>query len=343
MGDREEIMPHTIKAKVLVRILIPSGIIFLAGCLSIPGQKSELTPMITPNPFVLESAISRSSSSTATIPSPSSTPISTSSQTRTSSPQPTIAPTWTTIPTLVPDKATEILLDLYSNNGSCNLPCWWGITPGKTTWEDTHTTLAPLGYFSHRKLAKDLDMYEFGFLVPENIDTLGLGYFEPTIWTQEGFVSALGLNSGWIMESFDHSLSGILNNYGQPEEIWLKVDTDTMNLPHYELDLFYPHKGILMNSTGNASSINEKAITICPKDFRRGEFPPAILVWDPSKVYTYNKLGSDLLGGSRDIGGKEFQLLREVSTDIDEKEFFRTYQNPKVDKCFVIDLSKLLQ
>jgi hypothetical protein len=43
---------------------------------------------------------------------------------------PTIEPTWTPVPTLSMEDAMMNLLELFSTNGGCDFPCWWGIRPG---------------------------------------------------------------------------------------------------------------------------------------------------------------------------------------------------------------------
>lgn len=49
----------------------------------------------------------------------------------------------TTLSTLSYDEALVTVQTLYETNNGCLLPCWWGITPGKTTWEQTKDLLSP--------------------------------------------------------------------------------------------------------------------------------------------------------------------------------------------------------
>ncbi len=52
---------------------------------------------------------------------------------------------WTPGAKLPPDEVEKKIMSLYSNNGGCELPCWWGITPGKTTGAESLSLLAPFG------------------------------------------------------------------------------------------------------------------------------------------------------------------------------------------------------
>lgn len=78
---------------------------------------------------------------TAVIPTASLTPTKRTSPSSTSAPQetptapssPAVMPTLTLVPSLPVREAEARVHELLENNGGCRLPCWWGITPGKTT------------------------------------------------------------------------------------------------------------------------------------------------------------------------------------------------------------------
>ncbi len=52
--------------------------------------------------------------------------------------------TVTPIPTLPTEDARKRLLDLLADNGGCQLPCLWGIMPGKSMYQDAQSILTPL-------------------------------------------------------------------------------------------------------------------------------------------------------------------------------------------------------
>lgn len=43
--------------------------------------------------------------------------------------------TW--LPPLSPTEANAFALGMLETNGECELPCWWGIVPGSSRWEQT--------------------------------------------------------------------------------------------------------------------------------------------------------------------------------------------------------------
>jgi hypothetical protein len=50
----------------------------------------------------------------------------------------------TPVPTLSSEDAKTVVRELLETNGGCRLPCWWGLTPGRTTWEEALRFLAPI-------------------------------------------------------------------------------------------------------------------------------------------------------------------------------------------------------
>lgn len=54
----------------------------------------------------------------------------------------------TPIPTLQAEQANVKFLELLSDNGGCQLPCLWNITPGESSYQETQATLSPLSGIS---------------------------------------------------------------------------------------------------------------------------------------------------------------------------------------------------
>jgi len=67
---------------------------------------------------------------------------------RTSTHVPTLTSTITFAPTLPLNEAGLRMLDLLANNGNCRLPCFWGITPGRSSTMEANNILNQLGNLS---------------------------------------------------------------------------------------------------------------------------------------------------------------------------------------------------
>ena len=108
---------------------------FIAGCVIFSND---------PDDRIIQTSIS---SEVTGIPLPSSTQISTPAYTLTPdvpSATFTAAPTWTLLATLPIEEAENAVAELFLNNRNCQLPCWWGIVPGETTWREAHAMLSTL-------------------------------------------------------------------------------------------------------------------------------------------------------------------------------------------------------
>ena len=51
------------------------------------------------------------------------------------SPLNTATPTRVPVSTLGAKQQAQFVADMLKTNGGCELPCWWGITPGQTAWQ----------------------------------------------------------------------------------------------------------------------------------------------------------------------------------------------------------------
>jgi hypothetical protein len=278
--------------------------------------------------------------------SPTTTPltaVSTNTRLPTDSLPPTATLTWTPIPTLPPHQVEETVRGLYENNGGCELPCWWGITPSETGLQEGFQILSPLGLVHGPFLRAAIAHYEFKYPVPRELDPSGVfqGIFTPGIYVKGGTIIAININAGWVSRNFDYSLAGILKAYGSPDEIWLKLTPESMDQPRYTIELFYGGKGMEFSANGMAT-VQGNIFTVCPQDFRLDIYPPGVLLWHPSDEITFKNRGEVLAGGG--ILSTEFEdylLLDDISNNFSTRLFYETYLDPHSTTCYEIDLSKL--
>lgn len=123
----------------------------------------------------------------------------------------------TPYPGLEKDEAHARLIELFETNGGCRFPCWWGIVPGKTTWEEVHALLSP---FMHSDvdqiLGRDDDIvYTFSYYSYENV------FIE--VQTQSDLpvpdVSIQDVPSEYLSNL---NLSHIFQTYGMPDGIYIR-------------------------------------------------------------------------------------------------------------------------
>jgi hypothetical protein len=169
--------------------------------------------------------------------------------------------THTPLPTLTADEREDYFIGLIQNIGKCILPCWWGMTPGKTSWQEVENFVSGLG-FGEFPLA-DEDYVD----IPADIEKQQL-YQSFHIRRKSDLVSnilfdAYGTYSPASMLSVwsSYSPKAILSTYGEPSRIMLHAAYG--NQAVYNLLLFYDQKGILIVYGGMALLAGDN-IHICP-------------------------------------------------------------------------------
>lgn len=167
---------------------------------------------------------------TQQVPASDAPPPMTSTPTR-ENPRPTITlsstatatPTWTSVPTLPVEIRKQNLIELFSTNGGCDFPCWWGISPG-----DPIQKVSELGLRVGKPLRRDgLNHYYTLSLDELNAPDLDVNYnVDADEIVQSMEISLAGISRFWdYHEAFEARLSpaSILSRYGKPSEVLLLV------------------------------------------------------------------------------------------------------------------------
>lgn len=230
--------------KILPYFLIAVVFTFLGGC--VPHN------LPTPSPFP----------ATATI---------TWIPTRTPSATPTI--TYSPLPTLSPEDAYARINELLNSNSNCLLPCWMGIMPGQSTWQDVYEQLTIFSGIARRLyIETGADEWSTGFLtIPYLHDNMMIEVSPYYLTSSSGnIISVIAietrtykLNNGeydgdvYGYPAYNellkpYTISEVLSSYGQPDQIYISASLrgDTLVTPGYgdffEIHLWYPEQGIFM-------------------------------------------------------------------------------------------------
>ncbi len=91
----------------------------------------------TPSPTVQEKTVPIIE--TPVVLKPTSSPGATLLSTTVPNPTPNL--TWTPLPTLDKETSSRKITELMETNEGCELPCFWGIVPGQTTWQGAQQKL----------------------------------------------------------------------------------------------------------------------------------------------------------------------------------------------------------
>jgi len=181
-------------------------------------------------------------------------------------PTSTVSPTNTAIvlPTLDEREKEEYILSQLVDNGGCDLPCWWGITPGKSLWSDVSVYFADLGFKSSQR--QDTSKFDMGGFALFSIKT----YTRVAYHVESNVIQNISISVGGSLEPENfqnvykyYSPDEILTNYGQPSRILLEIPSYGYgDRVAYGFSLFYDHLGFLIFYSGVAQ--RSDPVRICP-------------------------------------------------------------------------------
>jgi hypothetical protein len=196
-----------------------------------------------------------------------------------------VTDTPTAVSTLPVEDAPKRLLDLLLNNGGCHLPCLWGITPGKSTYQEAQATLIPFSALSElTAFTPDggaifpvyiEDDLIFNTIAGYNVDPLSDSQIVSMIGLQ---MRALKKEGNRFTEVFDwpffseqlgyYMLPDILTEYGGPTKVMVSTlaKLPSSGVPGgFKILLLYPDQGILVNYTMQMRIAGEN-IMGCPSN-----------------------------------------------------------------------------
>ena len=218
---------------------------------------------------------------------------------------------------LPPSQILEIVMNLFETNGGCNLPCWWGITPGQTTWEQAYKILEPLAdriNFSSNSIQVNIPVG----------DAFDSPYVIQQYTVDENQV--ITMISAHPPEQFPFLVTDIVAQYGLPDEIVLEgwyplADGVTSYSALYEKQGF---------RIGYYAKINvgDEILEVCPYK-NNGEL---ITSWDvESHSYLDWFRGIARAWENPDLMLNSNVFLSDV-TSLSVGDFINLYQQP--NRCF---------
>lgn len=237
-------------------------LLVLAGC------ARQTLPDLTAVPTLTSTLpVQFTSTNTATIiPSPSATatPIPTKAATRT--PLPTI--TQTPLPSLEPTQAIEAIQKFLSQGMDCQSPCFFGIIPGQTTFDQASNIFNWLRYpLWHSPVPEfysaDIDYkdIELSVILEIKDDTV------KNIQIRIGLDKSKGDPNPLVWQAF--SPDALLNKYGPPTQVGFSIvySPSPPGPPPedaiYAMILYFDHLDLII-SYGLGYTKDGKTLKICP-------------------------------------------------------------------------------
>ncbi len=301
---------HHLYIVILTILLIP-----LAGCstyaVSTTASPSAIPPTYTPTP---------SPEPPINTPLPTQTPVP---------PTPTLAPT------LTADKEQKLVLDLLQNNAGCQLPCWWGFTPGKTSWQAAQAFFASLGKkpagYGNPYITYDIELNILNHHVRLDQMYSVLSDTIDMIWVGTGTIrnnKAIFGDPLFAQDWRRYMIPQLLAAEGQPKEVLIRTFRGAPGggwVP-FHLLLFYPQQGILVDYQGPNESKGDH-LQWCPQKTNI-----ALWLWPPEHQWALEDVARTNFGGFTIEEVLNYRSLQEA-TGMSVEKFYDTFKNSSSGTC----------
>ena len=185
---------------------------------------------------------------------PTAAPLPTRAPTPVPTPTPALTPSPTPFATLEPDEMEALIRRMLTDDGGCDLPCWWGVVPGETGWEEMLQAFGEWGIDARKGYLDLADRNEEG----DRKNLIGVGFSE-----KDGLVEGARINSDSsapFAEDFAevwgrYALQPVLARYGAPTQVYLTLTVGQPCLgsgvfPEYEMWVVYEDHGIAIRYPG---------------------------------------------------------------------------------------------
>lgn len=272
---------------------------------------------ITPTPYLIQS------------PNIIITPNSVPSPMPTSSPAPSDTPIPTPLPTLSQEDAKQKIDNLMKTNGGCQLPCLWGITPGKSLLPETKYQFEQFMKLMAAKLEGINGGAEFSY--PDKGPFEG-AFGSVYLRSKNNFVVAMSLE-GYHTIAQNYAIQDVLQRYGLPDNIWIYTLRDSYGegvLP-FVITLDYSSHGFLVYYKGNGQPIYKSgSIRLC---YPQNSIFPKILVWDQKDENPFAKNKSDYVYRI----WYEMKPIEEAM-NMSEDEFYKLFTEPNQGQTICLNI-----
>lgn len=181
-------------------------------------------------------------------------------------PVPTLIPTLTRtlVNTLEPEEAKDTIRTLLQEPVDCAAPCFWGITPGRTTLEEAGDIFGHFGLSmsSATVNGKDYSDTRYGF---DNGPSIGV-----TLTIQKGLVENTRIiiipekqEAGIRREWLAYSPETLIERYGLPTRVGLAADWGPG--PFFSMQMYYDALDLIVEYAGDSIIPAQRGTSVvCP-------------------------------------------------------------------------------
>lgn len=235
----------------------------------------------------------------------------------------------TPIPTLTTLERDSYIKTLLRPNSNCEPPCWWGLTPGKTSWRETQELFQYLGTSVYQ-----ITKYSYGvrdtsdpLLISINIEQRD-SFLENIFITSDQYLFSEPVDFTTLWGAY--SPQNILMAYGLPTQILLRSDPLKRGDHHpYNLWILYGNRGFLIFYSGITQY--GTTIHICPRlEENKSIQGIKIFLQSPDNTFPLERMGEWLYSDTYLNG----VLPIDQATDLSVQTFYELFTNESQSACF---------
>lgn len=276
--------------------------------MSTPTPSSTLTATLTATPE----------------PTHTATPIPTATvqPTETATPLTSLPP----LPTIPPNQRGEKYDELMTTNNGCQLPCWWGLEMGSSTFDEVIQLYEQLDpHIAIREYPEDIKIVEFLFIDPEieeGLQTRHMFNFENGILIEAEIQ---------VRKYENFTPVSLLEQFGKPSEVWLwTIPEPYQGILPASFHFYFPDQGILSAYREWVENAEEN-VEVCFK----GDGGSIIRLWNPG---IWNPDGTkdfvERTNRSSELTLEGHQPISQVS-NWDEEALYTNLLDPNSTECLL--------
>lgn len=242
-----------------------------------------------------------------------------------------LTPTPAPLPTFSPTEAYLLVEELLVTNGGCELPCWWSIQPGETSWAEAEAFLSSFAWKiesgPHHKGVIEYDVY--------------FPLSDPPTW-QESRGLSLDVNDDGIVTlittDMKYPLRELLTRFKVPTQLWVSAyEVPIKDKFEYELYLLYPEQGVMgrYGGYGDIATITDqkRVYTFCSSTFAHGGY--GLTLWKPDPPKSFQQILSTRRTDLEQL--ERYKRLSDIS-HWDESSFFEVFSAATPTTCLEIPI-----
>jgi hypothetical protein len=233
---------------------------------------------------------------------------------------------YTPLPTLEKHDALVLIQELFKSNRGCQLPCWWGITPGETPWPEAlqflHTFASDITIDEYKPSdqIQDYDIlqtYHFHFQIN---DSQEIGWSKIYV---ENYSDAEMIVIGSDLTKNQFTLPQLFAVNGVPEQIYLYTYSDVPEpgpIP-FIISVFSSENRYLAVYKFEAANQNG-VIVSCQQSAG-----PNLFLWSPEEEITDDFIQMYSVGYSKQFKLRPIHEVTKYSVQSFYEEFKGNYSN----------------